>query len=794
MSTGVETRSASAERVHHRTNLLHQAAVFVGLFLASIAGLIAAWLIHFWASGLHVHWWVINWDVNSYPAVMPLAVSLLTLATVGLAYLGWQFAAHREPWKRGALAGSVLVIGLFFAMNVGTGPSWFMGGLLVFSSWTVAVAWSLARLDVARNDKRTDGDGEDSLMKKWGISALTKFRPKVHYDPETGEPARVDIKVKHAPGETVAAFQDNMASMESAVGGPPGMSTATSDPDRADESNVSFMLRDPFKGNIEVGPPLNDGKSVAEYTSVGDYADGKPAFVTTAAGIHVPVSTSYGLIGATRAGKTGTETQLLTSWGGRCDWTCLYLNQAKGLQDIRPILPIIGAAVIAEDGDAGLGEYVVSFQQGRAIMIYRQQELARFAVSAWSPRCCDPNPDKRPSRLGSDGRRIVMERMPFLTIHVGEADAIMASNRAGDDAVYIASKGLSLGVNSGWSLQRPDWKAMPTALRSNIGLWFAHGMAEDDEDFVMPDWLRKAGAHPGRWGQKRPGQHYMFGVSVDDSRAPIAVKTRFRVGPEFNPDGSKVDFDTLNDRYMAEMLRRNLANASKMCLLDRGSAEATDGWWDEKVAATAELRDRMLKPQTANRGPQTVKVAARKVNPLAGEPADEPAVEDDEISPEEMEELRDEFTADVAETSEVDGIPLYEDGPEGRAARAMDLTRPFQPRETDVDPLADSDDDEDGKPKAESPEAARAELRRTVLRMIGEPKYAHPKVSGAAVFGPTEVFRECGLRSRPWTSAQLAEILISGGGAADGFLLERHGDLREGRYLARRTGSDDHRQ
>jgi hypothetical protein len=271
MSTGVETRSASAERVHHRTNLLHQAAVFVGLFLASIAGLIAAWLIHFWASGLHVHWWVINWDVNSYPAVMPLAVSLLTLATVGLAYLGWQFAAHREPWKRGALAGSVLVIGLFFAMNVGTGPSWFMGGLLVFSSWTVAVAWSLARLDVARNDKRTDGDGEDSLMKKWGISALTKFRPKVHYDPETGEPARVDIKVKHAPGETVAAFQDNMASMESAVGGPPGMSTATSDPDRADESNVSFMLRDPFKGNIEVGPPLNDGKSVAEYTSVGDY-------------------------------------------------------------------------------------------------------------------------------------------------------------------------------------------------------------------------------------------------------------------------------------------------------------------------------------------------------------------------------------------------------------------------------------------------------------------------------------------------------------------------------------------
>jgi hypothetical protein len=577
MSTKTHAESATRSG----GSLTHQPRRFAGLFLAPLAGLPIAWLIHVWTSGIDLHAGSINWTVPVGKSAEPIAITLLSWVTMGMCWVAWHFTAHRETPKRAALTVSVGVLGVLFEINVGTGPHYWWSPLFVGAGWAVAVTWSMARLDVARNDQHTETEEkEDGLAKKLGISKLTRFSPKVVRDEKTGEPIRIDIAAHHAPGETVSVMQDGLGSLESVAQGPPGMSTAIGDPDRADRSTTSLLLRNPFRRHIPVGPSTSPGGSIADLSSVADYADNKPAFVTTAAGKHMASSTSYALIGMTRSGKTGTETQLLTEWGTRYDWTCLYLNQAKGLQDIRPLLPIIEAAVIAEDGEAGLGEYVVAAEQLKAIMIYRQQQLARFAVSAWSPRCCDPNADRRPTAIVG-GRRVPMDPMPFLTAHFGEADSILASGRLAGLAGYIASKGLSLGVNTGWSLQRPDWKAMPTDLRANIGLWFVHGMNNtDEEDFVLDQDVRQAGAHPGKWGQRKPGQHIMTGPGIDEARFPIALKTRFLVGEATDERGRPIDFDTLNDRYMAEMLRRNLANAPGMAKLDRGSAEATDGWWD----------------------------------------------------------------------------------------------------------------------------------------------------------------------------------------------------------------------
>jgi hypothetical protein len=773
---------------------------FVGLFLAPLAGLLTSWLIHVWTLGVNLHWGPLSWVVHASAAAPYVANTLIVAATFTLSAIAWWFTQHREKPKQIALSVSVLILGLLFAVNAGAGPNYWWSPGFILGAWLVATTWSLARLDVARNDKRDGEQAEqkDGFWDKLGVSKRTLFRSKITHD-DDGQPSRVDIDIQHdrEVGETVSVIQDGLSAMESAAGGPPGLSTAVQDPERADRSRVSMLLKDPFKRNARVGPLTAPGGSIADWATVADYADGKPGFVTTAAGKHMPTSTSYGLIGATRAGKTGTETQLLTEWGSRMDWACLYLNQAKGLQDIRPLLPIIEAAVIAEDGERGLGDYVVAGQQVMAIMTYRQQELARFAVSAWSPRCCDPNPDKRPTRLGADGRRIVMDRMPFLTAHFGEADTILNSGRMGDNATFITSKGLSLGVNTGWSLQRPDWKAMPTGLRANIGLWFVHGLnGGDEEDFVLDEQVRKAGANPGRWGQRRPGQHYMIGPGIDEDRFPVALKTRFLVGDEFDRNGLKIDFDELNDRYMAEMLRRNQASAPNMCKLDRGSAEATDGWWDVQVIKTNDLRFRMLHPGRAEEPATAPQTSPRKSRAFAGEqvPQSPPQTDDDsagEIDPEEMEELMEEFDEDAATVTEVEGVPVYGDDPvEAAAARAVDLSGPAVIPETDYDPLADSADGD--KPPARTREEALAALRSTLVRMIDNPKYAYKKMPGTALVGPTAVFEELGINSRPWVSEELARIMISGGEVEDGVHMERFGPPAKGQYLLSRMDGADH--
>jgi hypothetical protein len=524
------------------------------------------------------------------------------------------------------------------------------------------------------------------------------------------------------------------------------------------------------------------------------------------------VSTSYALIGMTRAGKTGTETQILTEWGSRSDWVCLYLNQAKGLQDVRPVLPIIEAAVITEDGEAGLGEYRVAVKNVRNIMTYRQGVLGRFGVSAWSPRCADPDPTRRPSRV-VDGKRIYMDRMPYLTVHIGEADVLFTDGRLSEDAIYLASKALSLGIDVGLSLQKPDYKSMPTNVRSQIGLWLVHGLAEDgDEEFVIPLDLRKRGVNPARWGQRKPGQHYMIGAGVEDeTQFVVALKTRFVVGSDKAEDGRALTFDELNDRYMAEMLRRNLESAPHQMKLDRGSAEATGTWWDEQVRKTDELRASMLGPQAPAADPQpaTRKPANPQPHPAAvadadyvppamrGKPAPasqpdpQPADEEDDDAPT-VEEVR-EIHEEAAEVKEVEGIALYDDP----AVEAVDLTKvtPGGPAVAlEDDPLYDPE--EEAKPAPKDRGAALDALADALRELLADPQLRDPRdPSGrTVVIGPGMVADRYCFKSRPWFSQELSALAMGDGPLAGRFDLALAEDLgiREGKYRLREIA--DHAQ
>jgi hypothetical protein len=787
MASGTEYRgaSAAAEREHHRGSPWHQAARFIGLFLSPFAGLLGAWLIHLWIGGLHLHSGHARLDQGDHALLWLIGTLAFILLATGLStWLAWEFAEHRKTSLRASLAASVALVGAFFALNVATGPGWRAAGSFIIATWAVATVWSLARLDVTRNNKRTDGEQPDGFWERLGVDRGTKLKAKVAYDEHTGEAVRLDVDVDHVSGESADVFREGgLTKMESAAAAPRGMSSVSGNPDRADRSTVSIPLVDPFKRPSFVGPLSAPGKSIGEWTTVADYANGRPARFTIGNGVHTPTPTSYGLIGMTRAGKTGTETEMLTDWGSRRDWVCLYLNQAKGLQDAHAVMPIFEAMMIADDEVKARDDARVAVKQIRNIMAYRQRQLSTFAVSAWSPRCADPDESKRPSRHNGTGR-VYMEAMPMLTMHIGEADSLLSDGRIGDDVIFIGSKGLSLGVNVGISLQKPDFRSMPTNLRSQIGLWFVHGLAQsDDEEYLIETSLRKSGVNPGQWGQRKPGQHYMIGANVEDeSLYSVALKTRFIIDSETDERGRPYSFDERNDRFMAEMLRRNIESARTQARLDRGSADETGGWWDERVARAAELRSAT---PTANPQPQTANPAPEAYVPPAFRGRPQPDVAEDEPTAEETQEMHEE----AATVTEVEGIDLYPDG-EGADVDLTWDTAPLPDPAPEDDPLYDPEEDERPRPQTRA-EAIEA-LADALGELLADPSLRDPRDPEAVIIGPGMVYERYRFLSRPWFSAELSALAEGESGLADRFVLTLAEDLgiRKGKYRLRRVSAD----
>lgn len=776
---------------------------FLGLYLAPVVSLPFAWLIHVWAFGMTYG------PVDFHPDnALPVAtMALLGVTIEELARFAYRVTSHRDEPVRVALVVTVVVLGAMFSWNVGTGPHYVVSGAYVILAWIAATVWSIPRLNVARKDSREDGEEKDGFWKRLGFSPKTKMRAKVTHDEKTGEPVRVDIDIDHAEGETLKVVTEGLAAMESAAAGPRGMSSAAARDGRADKSHATILLKDPFRAHIPLGPLSAPSKSIGEFVTISDYATGEPARFAIAGGIHMPTNTSIGIIGMTRSGKGVTEMALLSEFGSRIDWVGLYLNQAKGLQDVRASLPIIRAAVIAEDGEAGLGSYLTAFRQVEVMMQYRQRQLGLFGIATWTPRCASPDPARRPSRINPEtGKREIMESMPYLTVWVGEADSILASGRTGDAGKFIASKALSLGIDSVWSLQNPDWQSMPTGLRAQIGLWIVHGLSSDDHaSMVLSDSVRKNGAKPEEWGQTKPGQHYLVGAGVpDDAKFPVAAKTRFLVGEMTNPDGSPADYDTLNDRFVTAILQRNFQSAKTLAQLDRGSADATGGWWDEQVAATNALRADLLFAVPSGPQPQTATVSAspqpqsatadRKeegyVPPgLRGKPAPQTADDDDEPTADEMTEMHEE----AAEVRTVEGIELYDDD----ATEAVDLTResPALPAVADEDdPLYDPDEEAKREPR-DRPEALAA-LAVALEELLGDEALRDPRdPSGrTVVVGPGLIADRYPFKSRPWFSAELAALCEGQGDLAGRFVLTLAEDLgiRSGKY--RLTPAGDHAQ
>lgn len=777
MSTGTRGRSsAAAEREHHRTNLWAQVARFIGLFLSPLLGLIGAWLIHLWVVGLHVHWGRIDWDVSTSPAAVTLAVCLITLTTVLVAYLAHQFAEHRKPALRNSLAGSVVAVGVMFAVNVGTGPSWVWSPMFYLVSGAVAVIWSIARLDVTRNDKSAE-DKDDGFLEKVGLKGW-RVRGVKHNRDEHGNIISTEADMQHAQGDVVDQLQDAVPNIESGTGAPGGLSRATPT-DRADRSTLTVMHVDPLEGVLELPPPASPGGSIVDPLIPGKYSNGHYVQCYLAGG-NAPNPSSYLFMGMTRTGKTNGENIMLTEVGTRRDVVILYLNKAKGRQDVRPIIPITEVAIVADEIDGGR-IYRHAMTQIKRMMAYRSRQLAQFGISAWTKECYS----SPPWRTDEAGQRVQMEPMPFLICHFGEADAILQEDNG--DSVYLASKALSLGIITGWSLQRADHRQMPTGLRFNLGTAMCFGCGDDESaGFALSDHVIKAGAHPERWRQNRPGYFYFEGLGIDDSLFPVHART-FGAGP----GGKDLPPQELRPHLDAALLARNLQFGPRMARLDQGTVNATDyaksdadgktiigtdgkpvmgNWWREMRDQTDQLRDELLSRKPANMTPQDV------AGTVAADPADD-----------ETRNLRADMEAEVRETTHVEGVELYPEI-DGDRATPQDATAPL-PRVPEGEGLSWADD----RPEPRNRQAALEALRKAFLELSQDPSLSDPTdpTGRTSVVTPALIAERYTFRTRPWYSEVLNGI-AEGRIEIPGLLvsLVSDGDLGKRRYRVQRVDGD----
>jgi hypothetical protein len=762
---------------HHR-KLSEQPITFLGLFLVPFAGLFTAWLIHAWAVGVSLDAGPLHWHVAGNLPALVLTSCAVSVGAVGLGVLAWNFAEHRKAPFRVSLAASTSGLGFLFAVSVGVGPHRWWSGVFVLTGWYVAIAWSLARLNVTRQDPREPAEPEDpgflKRIAKWAVRS-----EKTTLDHQ-GKPLRTDIEFQHAPGDVTKTMQDAVPNIESYAAAPSGLSRAVGT-DRSDRTKLSVMHQDPLAGLIPLGPPSHPGASVAEPATFSMYDTGHPVWCCLFGGQGVN-PTGYGFMGVTRSGKTVAENLMLTDAViTRNDGVILYLNKAKGMQDARPIFPGIEVAILT----TALQDYVSALNQVLRIMDYRQRQLSAYGISAWSARKCFHHPPQRKA----NGEATPMEPMPALVVHIGEADAVYENPKASELADYIASKGLSLGVIEGNSLQRATADKMPSNLRFNVSAWWCFGTGDPySADYALSDRTLSAIPEAGRphnWKASKPGNHFYEGPGVDESLWPVRAKTQM-LAPDVSPDAPHDEIDSALQEALLERCRRF---ASQMAKLDRGSVLATGDpdspqtWWELAAAETDRIRDELI-GGTAN---SAANMTASDRNPATANPAAGPQTRTANRKPEETEdmEIMDEIAEEIRGVREVEGVELY---PAELGAETADID-PLAP----LPPTADPDDEvswEDPRPEPRSRNDALRAFHAALRELIDDPALRDPQEpdGNTVLITPGEIHERYPYRSRPWFSEILIDMAEGALTPPPAMSLARADDYppHEGRYRLRR--------
>ncbi|MFD7301140.1 plasmid transfer protein TraB [Streptomyces pharetrae] len=428
----------------------------------------------------------------------------LTLASVGLTGATWWMGKATTPQRRLHSAITVAAASAWTTAACLAGPTAGpLPDLYLMGAPALALSWNI-RMILRRNDAPSAEGGDKGLLEKVGLA-------RAHIGNARVEPNRVTAPLAVEAGEqTNDDVSKALGRIASALDLPTSAVRYQPDPDSSRRGELVIVPEDMLAEAAYWEGPSNLGGSIAEPLVIGRYDDGSPMFLwlpgdpdASRNGTHVLIA------GGTGSGKGETALNLQTEILSRRD-VLLWLSDPKMFQDFRPLLPGIDWA--AEGGTPT--EVMVEAIQ--AVIPARTRWLGQHNYRQWVPAAAQVQNDPTHS-CRADGRACGCAGMPYLVAWMEEAASTLRN--LGDDAFTgIAQEARSAGVSLIVSLQRPSYDQMSTSTRASLPSVIALGCDPRDESFSLPDTVLDAGAHPGAWGNRRPGYCYLVTPGIDETR------------------------------------------------------------------------------------------------------------------------------------------------------------------------------------------------------------------------------------------------------------------------------------
>lgn len=488
------TTGSSSSGGSVRGYLLHRAKPHLPPWLG-VAGLGLA------GSGAHL-----LWDGSAAAGVG------LTLSAVALTGATWWAGRETSAQRRlhsaiTVAAGSAWVTGAALAGPLaGILPdTYLMGGAVLALSWNI-------RMALRTSDGPAPESADKGLLAKVGLARARIGKTEV-------EPNRVTANVLLEGGEqTNDDVARALVRIASALDLPQSAVRYQPDPDSARRGELVIVPRDMLGEAQEWQGPSLPGGSIADPLVIGQYDDGSPLMVWLPGDPDVGRNASHFLIaGGTGSGKGDAALNLQTEILSRGD-VVMWLSDPKAFQDFRPLLPAYDWAV---EGGAGTEAMVEALQH---VIPARTGWLGKHSYRQWAPEAALTQISADHS-CRSDGTACGCPGMPYMVAWMEEAANTLRA--LGDDAFTgIAQEARSAGVSLIVSLQRPSYDQMSTSTRASLPSVIALGCDPRDEGFSLPESVIDQGAHPGAWGNRKPGYCYVVSSGIDEDRYASPGRTQ----------------------------------------------------------------------------------------------------------------------------------------------------------------------------------------------------------------------------------------------------------------------------
>ncbi|MGW0962334.1 plasmid transfer protein TraB [Streptomyces gelaticus] len=474
----------------------------------------------------------------------------LTLSAVALTSATWWAGRETSPQRRLHSAITVASASAWVTASALEGPlagvlpdTFLMGGVVLALSWNIRMA--LRTSDGAAATESAD----KGLLEKVGLAKARIGRTEV-------EPNRVTAALALDGGtQTNDDVARALVRIASALDLPQSAVRYQPDPDSARRGELVIVPKDMLtEPQVWVGPS-QPGGSIMDPLVIGQYDDGSPLMVWLPGDPKAGRNAQHFLIaGGTGSGKGDTALNLQTEILSRRD-VIMWLSDPKAFQDFRPLLPAYDWAV---EGGAGTEAMVEALQQ---VIPARTGWLGKHSYRQWTPQAAERQTDPAHS-CRPDGTACGCEGMPYLVAWMEEAANTL--RQLGDDAFTgIAQEARSAGCSLIVSLQRPSYDQMSTSTRASLPSVIALGCDPRDEGFSLPDAVIDQGAHPGAWGNRKPGYCYVVSGGIDPDRYAAPGRTK-----QFTTDATAVM------EMLAQWAVRNGASAGPVTA---GAAKAVVG-------------------------------------------------------------------------------------------------------------------------------------------------------------------------------------------------------------------------